>query len=68
MSDFSEIFSSHIDGNEIKIKIESKNVPRLLTALKLLELEIENLIIGANQPKVDSSVEIPDSLLKNIRG
>lgn len=59
-----------LGGFNIEIKIRTNNIPKLLCALKLMELQIENKVIGMTTPPAPmvQTVQIPPSLRRIIEG
>ena len=63
------LFKATFINGEFKIELGSKHIPKLLTALKLTELEIENIIIAKHcQPDKTIVTETPKGLIDKIRG
>ncbi len=70
-----EIFAVYLLDKNIRVKINTTNLPTLLTALKMLELQVEDMII-ANQQKtpaketkiVSPDVVVPPNIIDRLRG
>lgn len=55
-----------IDNKNIDVKINTDKITLLLTGLKMLELQIENMIIASQAP-TDSPIVMPNNIINRLR-
>jgi len=62
------IFQAEIVGEgQIGIKLHTKNLNLLSTASRLLNLEIDNIIIGQSRKQQPSIVTVPQAVMQSLR-
>ena len=62
-----KLFTATRENNMFKVTLESKNIPKLCTALKVLELQIENLMIATQEKQITIPLPQTSDIIKTIR-
>ena len=62
--------AEQIEGGQIRVTLHNRNINLLCTASRLLNLEIDNMIIGnmnKSKPQIVPATSVPKAVLESLR-
>lgn len=62
-----DVFGVSVVDGQYKVDIHSRHLGEICTALKLLNLEVDNALIAASQPKVIPVDNIPPDIKERLK-